>query len=84
MVFGPGVRDHDSQNQHYLCLETPGYSKPFKTKSESFPTNIMLGSLAISEIVFLEHVGQSVDRETLENREYGIKIFKKHELGLSY
>ena len=27
MVLGPGGRDHDSQNQYYLSLETPGHSK---------------------------------------------------------
>ena len=33
IVFG---RDHDSQNQYYLSLETPEYSKEFKKYPEPF------------------------------------------------
>ena len=36
MVLGPGGRDHDSQNQYDLSLETPGHSKESKHKSISF------------------------------------------------
>ena len=35
MVFGPSGRDHDSQNQLFLTLQTPRYSKQFKKNPET-------------------------------------------------
>ena len=34
MDFGPSGRDHDSPNQYYLPLETPGYMK--NTRDETY------------------------------------------------
>ena len=33
MVFGPSGGDHESQNQYYVSLETPGYIKKTKNKN---------------------------------------------------
>ena len=44
MLFGLGRRDHDSQNQYSLSLETPGYS-------DKFNKNLFGANLTMSEIM---------------------------------
>ena len=56
MIVGPSGRDHDSENQLYLTLETPTTFKQFKKHLEAFwKTNHVSGNLNISDIgnVFL-------------------------------
>ena len=49
MVFGPSGRVHDSQNQYYLFLETPEYSKEFN-KKQSFLQEIIFRNLKSLEL----------------------------------
>ena len=82
MVFGLGGRDHDSQNELFLTLETPGYFKNERNPS-SFLKHIMFGNLTILDI---ENFGKGGDRLKkipkihlicCENLEDGINIFQK-------
>ena len=64
MFFGFGGLAHDSPNQCYSSLETPGYSKWFKKNPESFLLNILFGNLRKLKIASFENVGTDWGRQS--------------------
>ena len=74
-------RVHYSQNQYYLSVETPGYSKEIK-RIWIIP-KVFLGNIRIWEIKNFESVGKGGDRNIpkirlfFENLQYGINIFQR-------
>ncbi len=61
MLFGPGERDHDSKNQYYLSLETPGCYNKHKKHTKSFLKNTMPGNLEMFTIGHFGSIGKGGD-----------------------
>ena len=53
MVLGPGGRDHKSQNQYYLSLETPGHSKIIQEKIPNIFKHMSWGNLRTGDYVIV-------------------------------
>ena len=62
MVFGASGRDHDSQSQYHLSMQTPGYSKSFKKNADPFLKHLIFGNLKTSKIGNYETCGKDVGR----------------------
>ena len=67
MVFGPGGRDQDSQNQLFPTLETPNYFKCFKKKQIMFG-HIIFQNLKLLELQRMENIGTDGSRTNLSNK----------------
>ena len=83
--FGISGRVHDSQNQYYLSLETPGYIKQFKKMQKSFqktcsrvPTCWKSNVLKMLENGHRTHMKSNLN--IFENLKYGINSFQKHDI----
>ena len=66
MCFGPSARDHDSQNQLLITLETARYSKTYKKITKSFFSKDML--FRHPRILHIETVRKDLCRNVLKIR----------------